>query len=1076
MEIDGADNAVCPTCGTAIPPTGAQLPVAGDPPIRGLSFEAGAQDEEEEKDGASPVSDVGDAAPSAEPESREASPRDIPDDYANAAARSVTVPVRLGPDSNQIVIGTNVFRFAFWNITNFTGEPVRQGAHISVIKLDLPRNILRFNFIVKAVRLMNLDCLALMELGSDGEQVLAELCRQLNAADTSQTWEYTFSPLTGPAFVPPEEITIELNAFRHSYDSVSSLAVLLGHYKPEKIQKMQPYLSCMYHGLLAAANRHRDAASLLFRTWLAQWKTDNQQLLLDEHAKRIRDGAAACKALAQGVEDFFRDVLDRQLAKSYSKLGECFFLTTERALSVVVELCGQGAYVFAAVALTHLSANITLKWSGRALDEEGSRHALSRLDVITNRYERYGLIFRTGLHVNYLEHTLVETALRTPDSPTNSRAALSFNLPLGAGQSLRAYLIHSMFGKTPTVAESKGRARGKGNNKNEYINKKKKRKPIEAGDGENQKVAQGAHAHRIATLVAHAKHARASASPPAFIIGDTNITRDNIGEVSDSMMEHGYTRLTDANTSLRQVATIWSADSESPDAFFNEPYDAVYQSTEAREKYHTDIEYPFMEFIEIFQAHDTNNAFIDWHYRGLVSAFNDIVRRLNPRRSRSAAPPDDQPIPFMEKVKFNLGYPRPGNGVVEFGKYVSLDNGRKQYLNGLFLIIQDLLKPSRSSTADGQVGGERKKKRGRDTDENENGDDSGQEDAEFEFGAPTVSPDSAMSDVHPGDRLVVRQRSESFGLGSEAADYRSGRHDDEYEHKESDRSQDEYERKESDRAEAPRSQSDRDESKEAYEARISSERNECDDDAWSDHEESEHSDDQVSDGMAAVAGDIELRKKLKSYLNHDDETRKFFAYFHHFISDHRPVLMAIQYRGLLARRRLAVALPQHRSVASCSGTGTSQPISPTEESKEDLEDAEDRDVQDDMEEGRRIADAMEAADFSLGDANGRDAESFLDSLTQQAGLSYDTVSELFDDMVGAEAISPSGTIDIDDERLENWLILHQDFGNYRIVVHGLHEWGFIMETTILNDQATGTFNIFHHRGRFVPMRPRNDLD
>jgi len=527
-----------------------------------------------------------DPAPAEEAPSQEAPDSGAPAAEEDQSRKRPTMQVagQLGQEGNHLRLKEGNFRFAFWNYENLSGvlAPGRSGRPES---LDSARNQVRLAVLTQTVAVLDLDAIALMELGSDGEQVLGMLAGLLGQA-TRDTWDATMSELTGRVITPQAELQTTFNAFANWGAAVYHLEAVLPYYTLAAIDIGRRYASRHLEAQLSIARRSDRPGPPAVLASL-------EALRGNEPSHEDIEGALQPFLLAHDMEEVGDH---RQVADLFHGTGE----TWQRTLD---QLIANERWPMVALFLVLSGSTVRLRWNGRPMTTDGPRLGLRCLGGDPGRYERYGILFRTGLRESYILNELVMTELMREGAPTNSRAAMSFQMPLGNDHFLPAYLIHSMYTPAPTDT---------------HLN------------------AAQVRALRVATLVAQARHGARRPNPPMFILGDTNIHVNDFPAADGQMRELGYERLgAGLRTTLRQEGTLRSAFTRTGD-YYCQPYDAVYQHTMGRGRFPTEVLYPGHEnpmLQEIFlRLLSRNQAVRAWYFGMLRNRYTAIYRLSQGRR------------------------------------------------------------------------------------------------------------------------------------------------------------------------------------------------------------------------------------------------------------------------------------------------------------------------------------------------------------------------------------------------------------------------------------------------------------
>lgn len=491
--------------------------------------------------------------------------------------------LRLGEEPNQLRFGWRSFRFAFWNLENFTADRVRQGPRVFQNDLTSERNIVRLQFVAMAIVALDLDALALMELGSDAERVLVALVAEITKLDPHHQWNSVFSELTGSVVSPPPMISLQLPAFGETRERIAALEALLPYY-----DLVDGAWGVLYPGRRIYAHR------------LIARRSDRERITaLDEVLLELKNKDGCTH---EDIERLLPEVLDRNLDEYEARDHEAMLAlfnpdNAKGRPGLLLRLLEGERYFLVAIFLVLSGARIELHKNQTVILTDGPRQALRYFGYNPGRYERYGIVFRTGLHEVYLRNTLVQTKLLQEGLPTNSRAAMAFQMPLGAGGYLMAYLIHSMY--SPILKEG------------EKLKDKESR------------------ALRVQTLLAQADHARQQnpLSRPLFIMGDTNINSKDLDEANKGMLARGYRRLGDlaVSTTLRREPTLRSAFTPSGE-YFSQPYDAVYQDADRMDRFPADVSYPFRDCLQDlwFWMLSANDSVRNWYFLLLRERYRAI--------------------------------------------------------------------------------------------------------------------------------------------------------------------------------------------------------------------------------------------------------------------------------------------------------------------------------------------------------------------------------------------------------------------------------------------------------------------
>ncbi|MEX1362413.1 MAG: hypothetical protein AB1Z98_04760, partial [Nannocystaceae bacterium] len=509
------------------------------------------------------------------PRSRKRRHSDDDDDDGSHASVALDVhnPLRYGPCS---------FRFGLWNIENLTGDVVRHGRSWTRNPIDSARNQVRLELIAQAIAALGLDGLAIMEMGSDAEVFLGRitgLLRELDGGD----WNFTISQDTGPAREVPDAIELDLRAGGNFEQRRYCLEQLLPYYRLDHCADLQ-----------RTPRRLLDAHRLITQR-LDYPGCDG---LIDVLDALQADESTTLDVAATAIEEAVGPLHDQSMSFHHwhVTLNHHF-----RAPDIARLFRRAPAWVIA-LFLVYTSARLRLQRHA-VPREDGPLSALRYFGYNQARYEKYGVLWRTGLHPRYLEHSLVRTSLREIGLPTNSRAALDFRLPLGDGRFFRAFLLHAMW--TP--------------------------------DGGGRWSAEEQRRLRRRTVVTHAQRAadEPGSSRPGFLMFDSNVAERDRAELDRSMAEHGYQRLGDATqTTLRTEATLLGLGPGSrSDEMFNEPYDCIYQHRDLRGTYETGLEYPSASnrvlhdvFLGMLARNDTVRA---WYFAILVQRYAPIWHRCH---------------------------------------------------------------------------------------------------------------------------------------------------------------------------------------------------------------------------------------------------------------------------------------------------------------------------------------------------------------------------------------------------------------------------------------------------------------
>lgn len=504
----------------------------------------------------------------------------------------VPLSLGIGKKVNTLRLERKTFRFAFWNLENLTSDIIYQGKRQFQSNINSEKNIVRISFCAGVVMALDLDCLAVMELGSDGETVLKMLVAAISKLDSEHEWNFTMSTLTGSVISPPDELSLTLKPFSNPKDTIRLLSTILPYYTVMDANNRQRYVEryIRAHQLLARRSDHGqyDELEELFEELFEQ----SDDLSHEYVARQI------CLTLEEvALQEEYDDHLI---------LARLFCADNSSWQQLVVEFSNKGHFDLLAIFFVMEGLTLELSKNQRAILTDGPLHALRCLGYNVGRYERYGVIFRTGLYESYLLNDLIMTDLLKEGLPTNRRAAISFNMPLGMGRHVGAYMIHSMY--TPLL-----------------------------GPKEKMSSKEG-RMLRVKTLVAQGQYA-CSLQPwqrPLFIFGDTNVDRKDIDIANEEMEKCGYRRIGGTqSTTLRKENTLRSAFTRTGD-FYCQPFDAVYQLISGINEYPTVVSYPSLETAALqdlfLQLLSRNKEVREWYFIMLKRRYQTIYSFCNVRR------------------------------------------------------------------------------------------------------------------------------------------------------------------------------------------------------------------------------------------------------------------------------------------------------------------------------------------------------------------------------------------------------------------------------------------------------------
>ncbi len=538
--------------------------------------------------------------------------------FSAAAAQDsngvAVVPVEICPYKKGVPL-----KLAFWNVQNFTGDLIRHGKNVTKTPLSAPRNQVRIEFIAKAIKTLNLDALALMELGSDGETVMRGITEKLNA-EKEGVWNSTFSLESGARFEYPEFIEINIYTYKEYERQLSSLRLTLKHYDVTHFE------AGAMAGVEMRIHGHRELD--------ADFNPEVREAL--ESVEAIANGcspdaeANAIKKLEEFLKDVKKDKPLHQMLSDMLTAAPSNVRDIQQRIIDCDSTCSVAPDTAVAIAIAHRGGTLKLKLKAiHPVPEEGLFVALRYFKVIDGYYERYGCVFRTELTESSISHKLVYSDVWKIGEKTNSRQAWAFNLSVG-GKQVSAYLIHSMFGIATTKIRSEPTAM------DADVAEDVEMAPEQAlEEDEGKVISETLNELRVRTLIAQADVANKSEYPPVFIMGDTNIATSHLDDAIGKMKAVGYGYMSGrVKTTLKAEATILYKSDAAPSEYFNQPYDAVYQRKDTVEDFLTSVSYPFDEQLYgIFnEALGSNEHIKNWYLELLVLKLSCVTDLFKLRR------------------------------------------------------------------------------------------------------------------------------------------------------------------------------------------------------------------------------------------------------------------------------------------------------------------------------------------------------------------------------------------------------------------------------------------------------------
>lgn len=490
-----------------------------------------------------------------------------------------SVPVRLGLSGNKLNWGKKNFRFVTWNIQNFTGDLIKQGNNTIQSPIDSDKNRVRIAFIGQALVALNVQAMVIMEMGSDAETFLKALTKTLNDGICENLiWHYTFSWDVGATKTPPETLTVDYSEYRDPERRIWALETLLPYYKVTDL--LRP---------TRTEKRHLDAQILL------------ASLLGEEKLVELLETLGKDKFTHEDISDLILKEYPPETLKAEWSLEAITLLFTADSsileISILEMLLKKKLFLAFALFAATSGSVVELESNGEEITTDGPRAALRFLGINIGRYEKYGLVWCTGLYEKYLLNELVVTDLLNESERTNSRAAMRFQLPLGLGNYLHADVIHSMW--TPAFVP---------NSKDQSSNRELRMRTLEVQAGKASGLKRSER--------------------PLFIMGDTNVKTEDVEVLNERMEKHGYSRIGEiVPTTLRQETTLKRL---GENKFFSEPYDAVYQDEERKNNFPTVVSFPDHQTSALVQLLlnliSRNKIVRKWYFDLLFSHYEKIEK------------------------------------------------------------------------------------------------------------------------------------------------------------------------------------------------------------------------------------------------------------------------------------------------------------------------------------------------------------------------------------------------------------------------------------------------------------------